>query len=241
MQPSQLVTTAIIPAAGSGRRMGNAPKALLGIADCTIIERCIAGIAAGKMVSRMLISIREQDRASFEALELGKRFPDGEVILVRGGEMRQISVFNALSYLQREAKTPADSLILVHDAARCLVSGDLVRRCIEGACRWDAVTAAIPLVDSIKRAGADLQVEESPARENIWCVQTPQVFRFGLLYQAHVHEIEQGRPASATDDSSLVEKFHAVRIVEGERLNFKITSQEDLQLARCLLEHQCRV
>ena len=121
-------------------------------------------------------------------------------------------------------------IVAVHDAARCLVSSELVSRSIDGAIANRAVTAAVPLVDSLKRVDDSGKVVASVPREHLWLVQTLQVFSFELLVRAHT---EGG--AEATDDASLVERFHPVMIVEGERRNLKITTPEDLLLARCLV------
>ena len=230
-------TIAIIPAAGSGVRMGGVPKALLKIGQLTVIELSLRSIIQSEVVSEVLICVREQDRLAFESLDLQSRYPGCPVTLVAGGEVRQASVFNGLEYIRKQHQVTSELCVLVHDAARCLVSSALVRRCVEGAQKWGAVTAAVPLTDSIKRAGTDMQVLESLERENIWCVQTPQVFGFDLLYAAHTQKQTATRSSAATDDASLVEMLHSVKIVEGEKSNFKITTPEDLQLARCLLQH----
>lgn len=231
MQAESRQTIAIIPAAGSGVRMGGVCKALLEIDGLSLVERSLMNIAASGLISRVLICVRDPDRRDFEALRLDRRYFDCQVDLVPGGEVRQASVRNALERLREDGAADEALLVLVHDAARCLVSSNLVRRCIDAAREFGAVTAAIPLVDSLKRAGSDLEVQESVPRENIWCVQTPQVFKFDLLYAAH----RKSPCGSATDDASLVERLHAVRIVPGERLNFKVTTQEDLELARAVL------
>ena len=226
---------AIVPAAGSGVRMGLGPKALLRINESTIVEHAIERIVASELVSRVIVCLRDEDRSAFGELDLGNRYRDCPVTLVTGGAVRQASVCNALLHLEAGGGIEGSDLILVHDAARCLVSPGLVRRCVEKAGKCGAVTAAVPLVDSIKRANLDMQVIESPSREDLWCVQTPQVFRFDLLLSAHKQGRQLEQRSSATDDASLVERFHPVSIVEGERLNLKITTPEDLHLARCLM------
>ena len=110
------------------------------------------------------------------------------------------------------------------------MTGDIVQRCIDAARAHGAVSAGVRLVDSIKEVDADGRVIASKPREGIWCVQTPQVFRLGLLRRAHA----TGSP-DASDDASLVETLAPVYMVEGARTNIKITTPDDLALAEAIL------
>jgi 2-C-methyl-D-erythritol 4-phosphate cytidylyltransferase len=145
---------------------------------------------------------------------------------VAGGAHRSESVRNAL------AAAAAADVVVIHDAARPFVTGELVRRCIDvveaGA---DGAIAAAPVTDTIKRAGADGRVVSTIDRASLWSIQTPQVFRAGILRKAL-----EGDVAGATDDASLVESLGGdVRIVESTARNFKITWPEDLERAEALL------
>jgi 2-C-methyl-D-erythritol 4-phosphate cytidylyltransferase len=145
---------------------------------------------------------------------------------IAGGAARSESVRNAL------AAAPDADVVVIHDAARPFVTGELVRRCIDvveaGA---DGAIAAAPVTDTIKQADAGGRVVSTIDRSSLWSIQTPQVFRAGILRKAL-----EGDVAGATDDASLVEALGGdVRIVEAPLGNFKITWPEDLERAQALL------
>ena len=147
---------------------------------------------------------------------------------VAGGGSRSQSVRNALAVLD-----DAD-VVVVHDAARPLVTRDLVDRCIaEVVDGWDGAIAAARMTDTVKEADADLRVVRTLDRTVLWAIQTPQVFRAATLRRALADE---DALATVTDDAALVEAAGgSVRIVESTTRNFKITVREDLELAETLL------
>jgi len=123
-----------------------------------------------------------------------------------------------------------EQLIAVHDAARCCLSHGLMKRAIEAARVHKAISVGMPLSDSLKEVDWDRKVLDSKLRERYWTVQTPQIFIFSLLFQAHGRGV-----AECTDDAGLVEAIHPVYMVEGEKSNIKITTQEDLKWAEFFL------
>jgi len=146
------------------------------------------------------------------------------------GGARSLSTKNGLLLCEEDPET----VVLVHDGSRCLVTPDLVGRVVEavqyGA---DGVVPATPVSDTIKvaRGGA---VSETLDRANLWAVQTPQAFRLGLLRR--LHEAPEEYLLAATDDASLVEREGGcVEVVEGEKTNIKLTSPEDLVFAEAIL------
>ena len=152
-------------------------------------------------------------------------YPDVE--RVAGGESRSESVRNAL------AAAPEADIVVIHDAARPLVTGDLVGRCIsaveDGA---DGAVAAARVTDTIKQADDTGRVVLTLDRDTLWSIQTPQAFRADVLRQA----LDTERVADATDDATLVEALGGeVRIVEAPARNFKITWPDDLKRAEALL------
>ena len=217
---------AIVAAAGSSTRMGGGrSKALSMVGAKTALERVVEAFQLSGSVSHVVITSREADEAEFLALP----FRPGFVSVVRGGDTRQASVLAALSFIEARLDGNPDMIVAVHDAARCLVSADLIRRCVRSAAECGAVTAAVPCHDTITRSqGGD--VGEVIDRDGVVLIQTPQVFRFDLLLRAH-RESRGG----ATDDGSLVRAFHPVRVEPGERTNFKVTTPEDLELARAIV------
>lgn len=156
--------------------------------------------------------------------------PEG-CIGIPGGQTRQESVYLGLQHLQRAAAAAPDALVAVHDAARCLIEPELVRRAFAACAEHGAVSVAQPEANSLVHVGADELIAGELDRRGVWEVQTPQIFRFDLLLQAH----SEAAPGTATDDASLVRRIHAVRIVSGNSLNFKITTSDDLRIAEAIV------
>jgi len=131
-------------------------------------------------------------------------------------------------------KAGESDLILIHDAARPFVSVELIVRCIEAAMRHDAAVPGLPAHDTIKVVTQDHWVERTLERDSLWEIQTPQVFRRELIVAAHANAARAGLDVS--DDALAVERYgKPVFVVQGERLNFKITVPEDVWLAELLL------
>ena len=153
--------------------------------------------------------------------------------VVPGGASRSESVRNGL------AAAPDAEIVVVHDAARPLVTAELVRLCVaeveEG---WDGAIAAAPVTDTIKEAGGGGKVRRTLNRHHLWAVQTPQAFRADVLRRAL--EVPDQVLASATDDAALVEAAGgSVRVVEAPADNIKVTRPLDLRLAEALLLERC--
>ena len=134
-------------------------------------------------------------------------------------------------------RSPDTDLVLIHDGVRPFVSREVVLATIEAAKEWGAAVAAVPVTDTIKWVDTDGLVVETSAREQLWAVQTPQVFRYALLMRAH--QAVRQRGIVATDDAALVERIGVrVKVVRGSYENLKITSEEDLPLADLILRRR---
>jgi 2-C-methyl-D-erythritol 4-phosphate cytidylyltransferase len=148
------------------------------------------------------------------------------------GEARSLSTRNGLLLCEEDPQT----IVLVHDGSRCLVTPGLIERVIRaahGASEPDGVIPGVPVSDTIKVA-KEGNVAETLDRTNLWAVQTPQAFRLGLL--RHLHDLPDEFLRAATDDASLVERDGGrVEIVAGEKTNIKLTSPEDLVFAEAIL------
>ena len=148
------------------------------------------------------------------------------------GEARSLSTRNGLLLCEEDPQT----IVLVHDGSRCLVTPGLIKRVIRaahGASEPDGVIPGVPVSDTIKVARAG-NVAETLDRTNLWAVQTPQAFRLGLLRR--LHDLPDEFLRAATDDASLVERDGGrVEIVAGEKTNIKLTSPEDLVFAEAIL------
>jgi 2-C-methyl-D-erythritol 4-phosphate cytidylyltransferase len=153
--------------------------------------------------------------------------------LVVGGQTRQASVFNGLQSLPTDV-----DCVIVHDGVRPFVTDEIIFACIEAADEWGAAVAAVPVKDTIKVASADGFIVDTPDREKLWTVQTPQAFRASVLLDAHA--LAQREGVTATDDAMLVEQLgFKVKMVSGSDSNLKITTREDLIIAEALKREAC--
>jgi 2-C-methyl-D-erythritol 4-phosphate cytidylyltransferase len=153
--------------------------------------------------------------------------------LVVGGQTRQASVFNGLQSLPTDV-----DCVVVHDGVRPFVTDEIIFACIEAADEWGAAVAAVPVKDTIKVASADGFIVDTPDREKLWTVQTPQAFRASVLLDAHA--LAQREGVTATDDAMLVEQLgFKVKMVSGSDSNLKITTREDLIIAEALKREAC--
>ena len=224
--------TAIVPAAGEGTRFGGAvKKQFLALNGLPILSHTVRALSASHALAVVIVVVPPGDESiGRDALNLAG--VDIETEVVPGGLERQDSVYNGLL----RAKPDTD-LVLIHDGVRPFVSREVVLATIEAARQCGAAVAAVPVTDTIKRVDTEGLVVETPARDQLWAVQTPQVFRYALLMQAHQAVRQLG--IVATDDAALVERIGVrVKVVRGSYENIKITSEEDLPLADLILRRR---
>ena len=206
----------IVPAGGSGERLGaDQPKAFVVCAGRPLIEWSLDALRA--VCDRVVVAAPEGW--------------DEEPEFVRGGDSRSASVKNAL------AAAPEAEVAVVHDAARPLVTRDLVERCLAALEPGiDGAIAAVPMTDTVKEAAPDGRVLRTLDRSSLWSIQTPQVFRADVLRRAL--ERDAAALAAATDDAALVEDAGGVvTVVESFPENLKVTRESDLRIAEALLAH----
>ena len=214
------MAVALLVAAGSGERLGAArPKAFVTVAGRPMLEWSVRALRAAG-IDRIVVAVPE-----------GEAPPPG-CAGVRGGSSRSESVRAAL------AASPAEDPVIVHDAARPLVTPEHFTRALAALAGADAAIAAAPVTDTIKEAGADGTVSRTLDRSRLWAVQTPQVFRRAALASALAGDA--GLLARATDDAWLIERAGGrVRLVESTAANFKVTTPHDLRVAELLLSDAC--
>ena len=221
---------ALIPCAGNGSRSGaDGPKQYHPIAGQPMVQHTLAAFAAVPELAGTLVVVAADDQF-FAAPDLSN---DSYLIANCGGSTRALSVFNGLNHLLSHGATATD-WVLVHDAARCLISPVLIQRLIN-ACRDDEVGGLLaqPLPDTLKseRADNDPRVAQTIPRDGKWLAQTPQMFRIGALIAALEHAGDR-----VTDESSAIEAMGLhPRLVPGSAQNFKVTYPEDFALAQALL------
>jgi 2-C-methyl-D-erythritol 4-phosphate cytidylyltransferase len=215
----------LLPAGGSGTRMGGACKPLLDLAGETILSRCMRPFLDRADVEWLVVALPaaalEEPPAWLPA--------DPRVRLVKGGPERMASVRLALEAVPDEA-----DVIVVHDAARPLVTADVIDRCIAAAAAGRSVLAAVPVTDTIQEIDDGGAVVATPDRSRLRAAQTPQAFPAGVLRDAHARAA-LGEEI-ATDDAGLVSRFGGrVHVVDGSPANIKITTPVDLLLAEAIL------
>ncbi len=221
---------AIVAAGGRGARLGaDVPKQLLMLGGRSMLQRSVEAMVASDQIDEVVVVLPPELAA--EPPDFLRRSPK-PITVVAGGARRQDSVANGFAALEGRA-----DLIVIHDAARPLVTADLIRRTIDAAAESGAAVAALPsndtvkLVDARAPAGAPI-VSRTVPREHVYLAQTPQAFR-GDVLRAAVAAGAAG--AHGTDEAALAESAgFTVRLVEGDPANFKITTAEDLARARQL-------
>ncbi|MGF1567700.1 MAG: 2-C-methyl-D-erythritol 4-phosphate cytidylyltransferase [Nodosilinea sp.] len=225
------MTTAhlLVPAAGSGRRMGaDRNKVLLPLGGRPLIAWTLLAAEAAEAIPWVGLICQPSDRTPLLAIveDLGLSKP---VQFIDGGATRQESVYNGLQGLPLNA-----SRVLIHDGARCLATPDLFNRCAAALETCTGLIAAVPVKDTIKVVNGEGRVESTPERQCLWAAQTPQGFDVATLRQCHRKGLEQGW--SVTDDAALFERCGLpVQVVPGEETNLKVTTPTDLVLAAVVL------
>jgi len=220
-----MYVTAIIAAGGAGHRLGaGVPKQLLDVGGISILQRSVSAFGDHPEVDAVVVAL-PSDLAAAPPIAPGDGWSFRVVV---GGARRQDSVANAF-----RAMDPRTDVVLVHDAARPLVTDELISRAIRAASEHGAAIAAQPVSDTVKRVRRDeatLKVVETIPRESIFLAQTPQAFRVDVLRDA-IALGESG--VLGTDEAALAERAgHTVHIVEATSGNLKITTTEDLAEAR---------
>jgi 2-C-methyl-D-erythritol 4-phosphate cytidylyltransferase len=221
---------ALIPAAGSGTRLGAAlPKQYLEVAGRPLLHYSVGTLARHPRIEQVFVVLTQGDErfAKYDWREFGGRVEP----LYCGGATRAASVFNGLLAV-RDTVDGAD-WVLVHDAARpCLAREELDRLFGELGDDETGGLLAVPVADTLKRANRESRVAATEPRDGLWLAQTPQMFRYRLLIEA----LRAADPAVATDEARAVEGLGLKpRLVMGDTRNIKVTLPEDLALAELIL------
>ena len=223
--------TAIILAAGEGKRIGGrVSKSFLSIAGRPLVLRTLDRFFATRSVEKVILVVADKElRQSQMLLQNDPNLSHRPWILQAGGASRQESVRRGLEKLDSDCE-----IVVIHDGARPFVSFALIDHCVDEAYRVGAVVIGVPARDTIKVVSEEHWVQTTLARNTLWEIQTPQVFRKEVITEAHNWGLCQA--IEATDDAMLVEGIgKPVFLLEGERTNIKITMPEDIVLAEALL------
>lgn len=225
---------AIIPAAGTGSRMGSkTKKQYIELNDLPVIAHTLNIFEQSLAIDGIILVVGAEEIAwcrqhIVEKLKLRKI-----LAIVAGGICRQQSVYNGLmSVAARD-----DDIIVVHDGVRPLLTGDILQAAILATCKYRAVVVAVPVKDTIKLVNQSQTVSNTLPRGKLWAAQTPQLFNYRLLMAAYQSATDSD--FTGTDDASLVERLgHDVHLVVGSYENIKITTPEDIVTAKAILSRK---
>jgi 2-C-methyl-D-erythritol 4-phosphate cytidylyltransferase len=221
---------AVIVAGGKGLRMGQPlPKQFIDLRNTPILTRTLQVFDRCGIIDKAVVVLPGASTEYYKASILTAANLQGEWAIATGGRRRQDSVMNGLAAIEGD-----HGVVLIHDGVRPLVTAALIKAVALGAQKWGACIPTLPAIDTLKRVDENGKVIETPLRNMYRMAQTPQGFRLDIIKAAHSKAIEEG--LTATDDASLVESIgQTVRVIEGERMNIKITTPEDLAVARAYL------
>lgn len=214
---------AVIAAGGSSQRMGEIDKLFARLGGKPLLARATQPFQNCHLVNQIVVVVSGENEERCRRLVTGEEWSKVSEVC-QGGRRRQDSVAAGLKRLDK------CDWVIIHDGARPLVTVDLIECGLEAAKETGAAVAAVPVKDTIKIAGDDRIVHQTPPRQNLWAVQTPQVFRIDIITEAY-----RRASSDVTDDASLVEQLgYKVKLYMGSYDNIKVTTPDDLALAEIL-------
>ncbi len=230
--------TAVIPAGGAGKRMGAASsKQYLKLGGVHMLAHTLKVFQRVPEVDAVVLAVPPPDREFVRTVIVdGYGFSKVSAV-VAGGKERQDSVRNGLLALGDE--TAEDDMVVIHDAVRPFVTGELIRESIDECRKHGSAVLGIPARDTIKRVDVEGFIGTTVDRRGLWLAQTPQTFRRRIIAEAYCKAEEDGY--TGTDDASLVERLGIrVRMICGSLENIKITTPADLAYAEYLLRQKAK-
>ena len=227
---------ALILAAGTGSRMGNAdkPKQFLPIYGKPLMVHTLEAFEMNPEVDAIVISTNSEYIDDVKVM--CKQYDLSKVkSVVAGGATRQISVYNGLRGVQ-EVGAKDDDIVIIHDSARPLISQKIIADNIKACKEFGAVDTVINASDTIVHSENGKTITDIPPRKELYQGQTPQTFKMSIIMKAHEAALNNEIP-NVTDDTKLVLSLGMpVHLVEGDKLNFKITTFDDLMMLKALLK-----
>lgn len=249
MESGKKYCTAVVLAAGSGKRMKNATaKQFLLLDGKPVIWYSLQAVERSEIIDGCILVTGEGD-IPYVRREIVEKYGFGKVgAVVAGGGERYESVYNALCVIAGEEgwESGREGYIFIHDGARPFLTEAILESTYQAVRRYRACVAAVPVKDTIKIADGDGFAVQTPDRRLLWAVQTPQVFEAPLIIQAYQKLFGQlgflgrekgGNGMVVTDDAMVVERMMGipVKLVEASYGNIKITTPEDIRTAQSLL------
>ena len=221
---------AVIPAGGSGQRMGTAtPKQFMLLGGVPLLLHCLQVFECCESISQIILVVPKDERERTLA-EVVERHGIKKVLkIVAGGATRQESVYHGL-----KETDPETEIVVIHDAVRPFVTEDLIERSIGTARDFGGAIVAVRMKETVKQVGPDGHILRTVDRSQLWLAQTPQTFRRALLMEGYRKAESDG--FHATDEALLMERLgHKIVVVPGRWDNIKITTPEDFQMAEAIL------
>ena len=228
-------TIAIVPAAGTGERMGiDRKKPYLLLNRRPLLYYTLTALDSIASIAQIIVAVAPGDERFCQQQVLERFHFNKSIQIIPGGSSRQESVRRLLERVPEDAQ-----LVLIHDGARPLITPELLEQAIAETRVWKATVLAVPVKDTIKSANDTLQIEKTISRDQLWAIQTPQTFERSVIQEAHQRASQEG--FIGTDDAALVERMGVrVKIVMGSYDNIKITTPEDLVIGEALLKNRKR-
>ncbi len=224
------MVTAIILAAGKGKRVNaGTNKMFISLRNKPVLAYSLDAFESCSEIENIILVASEEEHSSCERIisSYGYKKVKG---IVNGGKERQDSVFNALMAIPE-----ACEVVVIHDGARPMIRPATIAICIAEARLWGASSAGMPVKDTVKIVAPSGRVSYTPDRRNIWITQTPQAFKLEIIKDSHLKAKEASY--AGTDDAVLAERAgYAVKMVEADYENIKITTPEDISVAEAILD-----
>lgn len=215
---------AIITAGGTSSRFGNTNKLLEKIGSKEVIKHTVDAFLSIGEITEIVICANSSIIKLLQ--ELFKT--ENKIKIIEGGKTRQQSVYNGLLASKSD-------YILIHDGARPVISPEIIKESMHMVQEKKALTVAAKTTDTIKQVDKDLKIIKTIDRSNLYNTQTPQVFEYNLIKKAH----EDLEGQNFTDDAGMLESLgYDVYILEGDYKNIKITTQNDIEIAKTYLNNQ---
>ena len=221
---------AIVPSAGRGTRLKTRiEKPYIKLGAKPVLAHTLIALGRNKKIKEILVAV-QKDKIGKAYREIIQKYNIKKARLLAGGRERVDSVYNALRLVSDDI-----DYVLIHDGVRPFVTDELIEDLLKAAARFKASVAGVPVKPTLKFVSEGKFIKHTPPRQYFWEAQTPQVFKKSLIIKAY--ESARKKNISATDDATLVEKIGIrPKIVMGSYSNIKITTREDLELARIILK-----
>ena len=213
---------AVVVAAGTSERMAGTNKLFAPLGSKPLLAWSMDTCHGCSFITRIVLVL--SDRDLIRGRELKEERHWSKATICRGGARRQDSVKEGLKWIMN------CGLVMIHDGARPFLTLDLIENGLQVARETGAAVAAVPVKDTIKLAADDRLIRETLQRDKLWAAQTPQIFSFDIITSAY-----ENLPVEVTDDGAAVERLgYEVRLYMGDYSNIKVTTPEDLSLARII-------